>query len=81
MGSGKARTWLDLASSIFKAMDRELNIEWMDMPDSIKNQYQYFTEASMQKIKSYDIGQTQFSLEEAIQDYVGGYLLKDDKYL
>jgi len=81
MGSGKARTWLDLAQAIFSAMNKEMKIEWIEMPDSIKNQYQYFTEADMQKIKTHDIGNCRFSMEDGVGDYIKNYLLKEDIYL
>tara|TARA_B100001248_G_scaffold262732_1_gene261879 strand:- start:21099 stop:22064 length:966 start_codon:yes stop_codon:yes gene_type:complete len=81
MGSGKARTWLDLAHAVFQAMGKEPKIEWIDIPENIRNQYQYFTEAKMQGLKKHDIGHCDYSLEEAINDYVGNYLSKEEPYL
>ena len=51
IGTGKSRTWNDLAKAIFNALDLEPNIEYIEMPDNIKDQYQYFTEADISKLK------------------------------
>lgn len=81
MGHGQARTWLDLANAVFSAMGKETNIDWIDIPESVAKQYQYFTEARMEKLKSFDIGQSKWSLENGIKDYVQNYLIKEDTYL
>ncbi|MEQ8518709.1 MAG: ADP-glyceromanno-heptose 6-epimerase [Cytophagales bacterium] len=75
LGSGRARTFLDLAKSVFKALNKKEEIEFIDTPADIRDKYQYFTEADMTKLKS--IGyKTPFSaLEDGIQDYVKNYLL------
>lgn len=76
MGHGRARTWLDLARSVFKEMNRELKIEWIDIPTNIRDQYQYLTEAKMQKWQQ-EIGlKPKWNLEEGIHDYVSLYLNK-----
>jgi ADP-L-glycero-D-manno-heptose 6-epimerase len=70
-GMGKARTWIELAECIFKALDREMKIEFIDMPEAIRSQYQYFTEADMQK--SFEIAHLSppiWTLEKSIEDYV-----------
>ena len=74
IGTGQARTFLDLATSTFHAMDLSPNISFIDTPIDIRDTYQYFTEANMDKLRS--IGyQTPFhSLEEGISDYVRNYL-------
>ena len=74
IGSGAARSWNDLANATFAAMDKKPNIEYIDMPDSIRNQYQYFTEAEISKIRSIGYKKQTTSLEEAIKDYVTNYL-------
>ncbi|MDY6934467.1 MAG: ADP-glyceromanno-heptose 6-epimerase [Spirochaetota bacterium] len=81
LGTGTARTWNDLSAAIFSAMGHDLSIEYIDMPDSIKNRYQYFTKAQMDKLR--DTGYTtQFrTLEEAVLDYVSNYLTKDNQHL
>lgn len=81
MGFGRARTWLDLAQATFQAMDKPLAIEWMDIPSNIRNQYQYFTEAKMQRLHAQNIASPAWPLERAVHDYVKGYLLQTDPYL
>ncbi|MCB0361486.1 MAG: ADP-glyceromanno-heptose 6-epimerase [Bdellovibrionales bacterium] len=81
MGFGKARTWLNLAEAIFESMGKPVNIEWIPIPQEIRNQYQYFTEAKMDKLKLALIGQPQWPLEKGIEDYVVNYLDQEDKYL
>ncbi len=77
VGAGKARSWNDLASAVFKAMDKKVNIKYIEMPESIREQYQYHTCAEMEKIRSAGYAQTVTSLEEGISDYVKNYLLPD----
>lgn len=74
LGTGTARTWNDLGKAVFAAMDRETNIEYIEMPDSLRNQYQYFTEAPMEKLRATGCPLPQFTLETAIADYVQNYL-------
>jgi ADP-L-glycero-D-manno-heptose 6-epimerase len=81
MGFGKARTWVDLAKSVFSSMDRKLKIEFIDMPDNIKNQYQYYTNAKMTKWFSQQLSQPKWSIEDGVKDYIRNYLAKDDSYL
>lgn len=81
MGFGKARTWLDLAKQTFKSMKKDLNIKWVDMPLSIRNQYQYFTEADMNKWFSQKLSEPQWSVEDGVHDYITNYLQKEDSYL
>jgi ADP-L-glycero-D-manno-heptose 6-epimerase len=80
VGSGKARTWNDLASAIFKALNKDLNIQYIDMPDHLAEKYQYFTEATLGKIKKAGYSKSLHSLEEGVTDYIKNYLLKE-KYL
>lgn len=81
MGFGKARTWLDMAHALFSSLNKEEKINWLEMPENIKNQYQYFTEANMQKWLSAGMSEPQWSLENAIQDYVKNYLIQKDAWL
>jgi ADP-L-glycero-D-manno-heptose 6-epimerase len=74
LGTGVARSWNDLALAVFAAMDRQPVIEYIDMPESIRAQYQYFTQADITKLRQTRIFQPFASLEEAIYDYVTGYL-------
>lgn len=81
VGTGIARTWNDLAKSVFAAMGRRADIEYIDMPESIRDKYQYLTRAQMGKLR--DAGYTaEFStLEDAAKDYVQNYLAKENPYL
>lgn len=76
IGSGKARTWNDLVKSIFNALNKPLNIEYINLPLEIADRYQYFTEAKMEKIKKTGYSAEATSLEEAVADYVKNYLMK-----
>jgi ADP-L-glycero-D-manno-heptose 6-epimerase len=78
IGAGKARTWNDLVKAVFAAMDKSVKIEYIDMPDSIRNQYQYFTEADITKLKKAGYNKPTTPLEDAIKDYVQNYLQKKD---
>jgi ADP-L-glycero-D-manno-heptose 6-epimerase len=80
-GTGRARSWTDLVTAVFSAMDVEPRIDFIDMPESIRNQYQYFTEARMEKIRAAGYPGDFRSLEEAVRDYVRNYLMKPDPYL
>lgn len=77
VGTGKARTWNDLVASIFKAMGKPVNIEFIDLPAEIADRYQYFTEAKMERIKTAGYSNEISSLETGVTDYVKNYLLKD----
>ena len=76
LGTGEARSFIDLVRATFAGLAMDPNIEFIDMPMDIRETYQYFTEASMEKLKSagYKTGFT--SLEEGVQDYVAHYLQK-----
>jgi len=74
LGTGKARTFLDLVKSTFKAMNVPENIEFIDTPVDIRDKYQYFTEANMQKIKAIGYSKPFTSLEDGTTDYVKNYL-------
>jgi ADP-L-glycero-D-manno-heptose 6-epimerase len=80
VGSAEASTWNRLAKALFKAMGLEPNIVYIDMPDNLKNQYQYFTQANIGKIRSAGYKNEMTSLEDAVKDYVVNYLSKD-RYL
>jgi ADP-L-glycero-D-manno-heptose 6-epimerase len=75
VGSGQARSWNDLACAVFSALGREPHIEYIDMPEAIRDKYQYFTEANIGKLRAsgYDLPIT--SLEDAVRDYVVEYLV------
>ncbi len=77
VGTGKARTFYDLASNTFKAMGVDENIEFIDTPEDIRDKYQYFTQAKMEKLLSIGYDKGFHSLEDGVNDYVKNYLLKD----
>ena len=79
LGSGKARTWLDLGRAIFSALGMEPNIRFVDMPEILRDKYQYFTEAKIEKLREVGYGNELFSLEEAVHDYVVKYLKADHR--
>jgi ADP-L-glycero-D-manno-heptose 6-epimerase len=70
LGSGKARTFLDLAKATFKAMDVEESISFIDTPADIRDKYQYFTEANMSKLKSIGYTKKFHTLEEGVEEYL-----------
>ena len=74
LGSGKARTFLNLANDTFAAMGRESNIDFIDTPADIRDKYQYFTQANMAKLRSIGYDRPFHSLEDGITDYVQNYL-------
>jgi len=74
LGSGKARTFLDLVRATFTAMGKEENIGFVDTPADIRDKYQYFTEADMRKLQSIGYDTPFTSLEEGVKDYVTNYL-------
>lgn len=79
IGTGRARNWNDLVSATFRAMGLEPNIEYIDMPISIRNQYQYYTQADISKIRGAGYVKPTYTLEEAIADYVQNYLAKNGR--
>lgn len=76
VGTGKARSFKDLVSATFTALDLKPNIEYIEMPDALKDKYQYFTEAEMAKLKKAGYTKEFMSLEEGAKDYVVNYLDK-----
>lgn len=79
LGSGEARSFLDLTLAVFKALDISENISFIDTPEDIRDKYQYFTEADMKKLKSIGFDYKFHSLEEGVTDYVKNFL-KESKY-
>lgn len=80
LGTGKARTFLDLAKATFTACDKKTIIDFVDTPADIRDKYQYFTEANMAKLKNAGYNKEFYSLEEGVNDYVRNYLIPE-KYL
>lgn len=80
LGSGNARTFLDLANAVFTALDKKSEIEFIDTPADIREKYQYFTEAKMEKLRNAGYNRKFYSIEEGIKDYVKNYLV-NNKFL
>jgi ADP-L-glycero-D-manno-heptose 6-epimerase len=76
LGTGKARAFYDLAKGTFRAMNLEANIEFIDTPEDIRDKYQYYTEANMDKLRAIGYSKHFYSLEEGIEEYVQEFLLK-----
>ncbi len=81
LGSGKAQSWNDLAHALFKACEKKVAIEYIDMPENLKNQYQYFTEADLTKLRRAGCPTVFRNLEAGVGDYVRSYLLQKDPIL
>jgi len=79
-GTGGARTWNDLVRAVFAAMGKKANMEYIEMPESIRHQYQYFTQADMTKLRKAGYDREMTPLEDAIKDYVQDYL-QEGQYL
>jgi ADP-L-glycero-D-manno-heptose 6-epimerase len=77
LGTGQARTWNDLVKAIFSALQLEPNIEYIHIPEDIRDKYQYFTEANMSKLKAIGYNKSFTPIEDAVKDYVINYLQKE----
>lgn len=75
LGTGKARTFYDLAANTFKVLDLEPKIGFIDTPEDIRDNYQYFTEANMQKLLNQGYSEGFMTLEEGVKDYVQNHLI------
>ena len=80
IGTGKAHTWNELARAVFKALGKKPVIEYIDMPEEISSQYQNFTQAEMQKLKSSSLEPHFSSLEESVDDYISNHLSQNNPY-
>lgn len=77
IGSGRAETWTLLATGAFKALGREINIEYIEMPEHIRDRYQYYTKAEMVKLRALGYEREAMPLTEAIKDYICNYRMPD----
>lgn len=80
LGTGQARTFEDLARAMFAAVRRPANIQYVDMPATIQPNYQYFTQASMQRLRDAGYGCSFTSLEDGVGDYIERYLSQQCRY-
>lgn len=76
LGTGRARSWLELAHAVFAALDRPPRIEFVDLPPALKGRYQYFTQAGMARLRRAGYRRPFTGLEEGVADYVQGHLLR-----
>ncbi|NTV52169.1 MAG: NAD-dependent epimerase/dehydratase family protein, partial [Candidatus Firestonebacteria bacterium] len=81
VGTGRARTWKDLVQAVFAAVDQPAQIDYIPMPEALRDRYQYRTEADIEKLKRAGCPVVFRPLEDAVSDYVRNYLLKGDPYL
>ena len=77
IGSGAARSWVDLANAVFRALDKKPVIEFIEMPETIRDKYQYFTQANLPRLRGAGYTASITSLEDAVADYVRNYLVPD----
>jgi ADP-L-glycero-D-manno-heptose 6-epimerase len=77
IGAGHARTWLDLANAMFAAFGMEPAIDFIDMPEILRDKYQYFTQADISKLKAAGFKNGPASIEDAVREYIQDYLMKD----
>jgi ADP-L-glycero-D-manno-heptose 6-epimerase len=80
IGSGRAETWNALGAAAFAALEKPVDIEYVEMPEHLRDRYQYYTKAEMGKLRSLGYDKEATSLNDAIADYIRNYLLQD-KYL
>lgn len=78
LGSGRARSWNDVAGAVFAAMDLPVNIKYVEMPDNLKAHYQYFTEAKLDNLRKAGWGKPMTSLEDGVRDYIQGFLARGE---
>lgn len=81
LGTGLARSWNDLAASLFSALGREQQIDFIDMPEELRGAYQYYTQADMGKLHAAGYTKGFTTLEDSVRDYVEGYLTRPDQHL
>ena len=77
VGTGNAQTWVELVTALFNAVGKPVNIEFIEMPEEIKDKYQYFTQADLSKIKKAGYEKPIMNVNDGVTDYVKNYLLKD----
>ncbi len=80
LGSGRARSFLDLVRAIHAALGEEERIQFIDMPDDLKGKYQYFTEAPLERLRAAGFAAQMTPLEEGVRRYVQDFLTRDDPY-
>jgi ADP-L-glycero-D-manno-heptose 6-epimerase len=79
IGSGQARTWIDLSNAVFTALKKKPSIKFIEMPETIRDKYQYFTQANLLRLRGAGYAEPVTSLENAVHDYVRKYLVPDKR--
>jgi ADP-L-glycero-D-manno-heptose 6-epimerase len=79
IGSGHARTWIDLSNAVFTALKKKPTIKFIEMPEAIRDKYQYFTQANLLRLRGTGYTAPVTSLENAVVDYVRKYLVPDKR--
>jgi ADP-L-glycero-D-manno-heptose 6-epimerase len=74
LGTGRAQTWLELMTALFRATGKELEVRWVDTPEEIRDRYQYFTQADMSKLRAAGYERAFRGVEEGVEDYVSRFL-------
>jgi ADP-L-glycero-D-manno-heptose 6-epimerase len=80
VGTGKARSFRDLMLAMFRALGRTPNVDYVDMPPTIRTQYQYFTQAEVENLRRAGYNAGFMSIEDAVARYVNGFLDSQDRY-
>lgn len=81
LGRGGAQSWNELAAAVFAAMERPPVVDYIDMPEAIREKYQYFTQADMTRLASLGCPVPEMDLNAGVADYVRNYLMRDDSHL
>jgi ADP-L-glycero-D-manno-heptose 6-epimerase len=81
LGTGHARSFLDLATAVYAALGKNAQIAWRDTPEAIRDKYQYFTQAKMERLRAAGYTRQFTSLEDGVRKYVLDYLVKEDPYV
>lgn len=80
IGSGEARSFLDIATALGRSMNTPVDVQFIEMPEAIRDRYQYFTEADMTKLRTAGMDTPFASLDEGVADYVASALVREDRY-
>ena len=81
VGTGRARTFLDLANALYAAIGKPAKIEFVDTPEEIRRNYQYFTEADLTRLRALGYDKQMTSVEAGVGSYVANYLAAEDSYM
>jgi ADP-L-glycero-D-manno-heptose 6-epimerase len=80
VGTGRAQTWLELVEAVHAAVGRTMRVDWVDVPEPLRELYQYYTQADVSKLRAAGFDRPFRPLEEGVPQYVRGYLAAPDPY-